>query len=106
MHRTPRLRPKSPGSKPPRSSRPSGGLPSHAEGQVMSEAPQEKHPAVGAHACTGGHGHTHDPAGAAANDDHRVKDPVCGMMVDPHTTPHRAEHEGHPYYFCSNGCHT
>jgi P-type Cu+ transporter len=34
-----------------------------------------------------------------------VKDPVCGMMVDPHTAKHRAEHKGHPYYFCSAGCH-
>ncbi|MEW6449096.1 MAG: heavy metal translocating P-type ATPase [Pseudomonadota bacterium] len=33
-----------------------------------------------------------------------VKDPVCGMDVDPHTAKHRASHAGHPYYFCSNGC--
>ncbi|MGA0586527.1 heavy metal translocating P-type ATPase [Dyella sp. KRB-257] len=31
-------------------------------------------------------------------------DPVCGMTVDPHTTKHRAEHEGHTYYFCSARC--
>ncbi len=31
-------------------------------------------------------------------------DPVCGMTVDPHKTPHRAEYAGHPYYFCSAGC--
>ena len=37
---------------------------------------------------------------------HRVKDPVCGMSVDPHATPHKAEHNGHPYYFCSAGCRT
>ena len=37
---------------------------------------------------------------------HGVKDPVCGMTVDPHTTPHRHEHAGHPYYFCSAGCRT
>jgi Cu+-exporting ATPase len=35
-----------------------------------------------------------------------VKDPVCGMTVDPHATPHRAEHNGQPYYFCSGGCRT
>ena len=35
---------------------------------------------------------------------HRVKDPVCGMMVDPHATHHKAEHAGRPYYFCSAGC--
>jgi Cu+-exporting ATPase len=26
------------------------------------------------------------------------------MTVDPHATAHRAEHQGHPYYFCSAGC--
>jgi len=50
----------------------------------------------GAHA---GH-HHHGPAADAV----KVKDPVCGMMVDPHTTPHRAQYEGKPYYFCSSGC--
>ena len=35
-----------------------------------------------------------------------VTDPVCGMSVDPHTAKHRAEHNGHPYYFCSAGCRT
>ena len=35
-----------------------------------------------------------------------VIDPVCGMTVDPHTTPHRHTHHGHPYYFCSAGCRT
>jgi Cu+-exporting ATPase len=33
-------------------------------------------------------------------------DPVCGMSVDPHTTPHRHTHQGHPYYFCSARCRT
>jgi Cu+-exporting ATPase len=28
------------------------------------------------------------------------------MEVDPNTALHRAEHEGHPYYFCSAGCRT
>ena len=35
-----------------------------------------------------------------------VIDLVCGMTVDPHTAKHRADHAGHPYYFCSQGCHT
>jgi len=34
------------------------------------------------------------------------RDPVCGMMVDPHTTTHSSQHERHPYYFCSAGCRT
>ena len=43
--------------------------------------------------------HHHDgPAGGG------VRDPVCGMTVDPHTAKHRAEHRGRPYYFCSTGC--
>ena len=33
-------------------------------------------------------------------------DPVCGMMVDPHTAKHRADHHGHTFYFCSAGCRT
>src|SRR5689334_14240441 len=32
-----------------------------------------------------------------------AKDPVCGMTVET-DTPHRAEHEGKTYYFCSAGC--
>jgi P-type Cu+ transporter len=34
----------------------------------------------------------------------RAIDPVCGMTVDPHATPHRAEHQGRSYYFCCAGC--
>ena len=35
-----------------------------------------------------------------------VKDPVCGMTVDPTTSKHRAEHGGTTYYFCCGGCRT
>ena len=35
-----------------------------------------------------------------------MKDPVCGMTVDPHTAKHRAEHAGRTYYFCAAGCRT
>ncbi|WP_374589791.1 heavy metal translocating P-type ATPase [Novosphingobium sp.] len=38
--------------------------------------------------------------------DHRVTDPVCGMSVDPRTSPHHAEHQGQDYHFCSAGCRT
>lgn len=34
------------------------------------------------------------------------RDPACGMIVDPHVTAHRAERDGHAYYFCSAGCRT
>jgi len=33
-----------------------------------------------------------------------VKDPVCGMDVDPATTAHHARHDGSDYHFCSDGC--
>ena len=33
-----------------------------------------------------------------------VKDPVCGMSVDPTASPHHAEHDGQSYHFCSAGC--
>ena len=33
-----------------------------------------------------------------------VLDPVCGMKVDPESTPHRAENAGTLYFFCSAGC--
>src|SRR5215218_9545654 len=60
-----------------------------------------------AHAAPGlGHPHGHGSGDAAAGTGHRVKDPVCGMSVDPHTAKHRAEHGGRPYYFCSAGCRT
>ena len=35
-----------------------------------------------------------------------VKDPVCGMSVDPATSKHRHEHDGATYHFCAAGCRT
>ncbi len=34
----------------------------------------------------------------------RVKDPVCGMMVDPQKAAGKVEHEGRTYHFCSTRC--
>ena len=48
-----------------------------------------------------------DPPGhskVAATTAHLVKDPVCGMDVDPSTAKHRADYAGHTYYFCSARC--
>lgn len=33
-----------------------------------------------------------------------VKDPVCGMDIDPKTAAGKSEFKGQTYYFCSNGC--
>ena len=35
-----------------------------------------------------------------------VKDPVCGMDVDPDTTEHHVHSQGKDYYFCSEHCAT
>lgn len=48
--------------------------------------------------------HAHDHPGATATNAGTVRDPVCGMMVDPATTPHHARHDGNDYAFCSDGC--
>lgn len=36
---------------------------------------------------------------------HAVKDPVCGMTVDPQTAKYHADHDGRSYHFCSARCH-
>ncbi|MGJ4890193.1 heavy metal translocating P-type ATPase [Bradyrhizobium sp. HKCCYLRH3099] len=54
-----------------------------------------------ADSCCGGHdhhSHQHDHA--------KVIDPVCGMSVDPATSKHRFDHQGHTFHFCSAGCRT
>ena len=35
-----------------------------------------------------------------------VKDPVCGMEIDPETAAGKSEHQGTTYYFCADGCKT
>lgn len=35
-----------------------------------------------------------------------VRDPVCGMTVDPTAGKPTAGHDGHLYHFCSQGCRT
>jgi len=42
----------------------------------------------------------HAPAAPAAAD----RDPVCGMVVDLAATPHRHDHGGRAFGFCSAGC--
>jgi Cu+-exporting ATPase len=42
------------------------------------------------------HHHDHRPA--------VIRDPVCGMTVDPNADKPQLDHEGHSYHFCSEGC--
>src|SRR5690242_19016982 len=51
--------------------------------------------------CGGGHDHTHHDHAPA-----KVLDPVCGMTVDPATSKHRFDFDGHTFHFCSAGCKT
>nr|WP_255721630.1 heavy metal translocating P-type ATPase [Lichenibacterium sp. 6Y81] len=57
------------------------------------------------------HEHHHDHGagcgcGSAPAAPTAAKDPVCGMTVDPLTTPHHAEHAGATYHSCCAGCRT
>src|SRR6476646_4566625 len=60
-------------------------------------------------ACCGGHGHAgHDHA---SHDHHAhvaatVRDPVCGMTVNPATSKHRFNYRDETFHFCSAGCRT
>jgi P-type Cu+ transporter len=99
---------------------PAAGAPSCCGSKSQATATdQAALPAAHGHSCCGGHAKTasaahdhshhehnhqhHDSAAAAAN---QVKDPVCGMNVDPHTAKHHTEHNSHTFYFCSDGCRT
>jgi YHS domain-containing protein len=33
-----------------------------------------------------------------------VKDPVCGMEVDPKKATEKSDYQGKSYFFCSAGC--
>ena len=51
--------------------------------------------------------HTSTPSGCCAHkpsDAATATDPVCGMQVDPATTPHHADHADVRYHFCSARC--
>ncbi len=43
------------------------------------------------------HGHSADTV-------QKVRDPVCGMMVDPLKSPHLHEHKGQKFHFCADRC--
>ena len=63
--------------------------------------------ADGSHGSHAGHDRHPDALdGDASELRERQRDPVCGMLVDPRTTPYRQQHAGRPYFFCSAGCQT
>ena len=50
------------------------------------------------------HSHAHHHAASALSLGTVVKDPVCGMSVNPATARWHLEHAQRTYYFCSEGC--
>ncbi len=48
------------------------------------------------------HHHHHADAGVSAGN--KVRDPVCGMMVDPAKAAAKFDYQGKTYYFCNPGC--
>ena len=56
---------------------------------------------VTARCCGSGHDHDHHADAKAG-----VRDPVCGMIIDPATSLHRFDYHGETYHFCSADCRT
>jgi Cu+-exporting ATPase len=57
--------------------------------------------------CSGGRNHSGHDHGDHHADGHKiVRDPVCGMSVDPATSRHRFDYRGETHHFCSAGCRT
>ena len=50
------------------------------------------------------HNHLDGSSDASVVDVTDVRDPVCGMKVDPASAKHKVTYEGATYYFCSEGC--
>jgi Cu+-exporting ATPase len=48
----------------------------------------------------------HAKMAGAPSADAVIRDPVCGMTVDPNANKPTADVDGHTYYFCSEGCRT
>ncbi|WP_454883365.1 heavy metal translocating P-type ATPase [Sphingomonas oryzagri] len=49
-------------------------------------------------------GHVHRCCSDMLDNNAEVRDPVCGMRVDPARSSHHVEHGGRTWYFCSAGC--
>src|SRR4030088_1971596 len=61
----------------------------------------------GSGSCGGGHDHaSHGHHHHRAHGDVSVRDPVCGMAVNPATSKHRFDYRGETFHFCSAGCRT
>ena len=83
------------------------GAPANDSGCGCSSKATVAPPSKAAKASCCGGAHDHSAHGDHhAHADTTVRDPVCGMTVDPATAKHRFDYEGETYYFCSAGCRT
>ncbi|WP_315918360.1 heavy metal translocating P-type ATPase [Mesorhizobium sp. SP-1A] len=64
----------------------------------MDHANHNHHKSHAGGSCCSGHG------GQATPSETIVRDPVCGMIVDPAAGKPAAEHGGHLFHFCSEHC--
>ena len=53
-----------------------------------------------------GHDHDQERVDEMQTSEHRVKDPVCGMMIDPAIAAATSSLQGTTFYFCAVGCKT
>lgn len=51
------------------------------------------------------HGHGHHHHHDTQTQDAVIRDPVCGMTVDPNAGKPSLDYQGRSFHFCSNGCH-
>ncbi|HEY8336083.1 MAG TPA: heavy metal translocating P-type ATPase [Tardiphaga sp.] len=83
------------------------GCSSGTTAALSTTAPAPAVAATKAGCCGGGHDHSGDDHGAHHSDGRTtVRDPVCGMTVDPAASKHRFDYRGETYHFCSAGCRT
>lgn len=87
---------------------------------MNKHAHYDHHSAADGHSCCSTDGHGAHDHGASAHDrrgaccsgesataeagDAVIRDPVCGMTVDPDAGKPTAEHQGRTFHFCSAGC--
>jgi len=84
----------------------------HAHGHGHAHGHDHGHDHSHAHgdgACCGGHEKAAGDSccsAPVAETSAVVRDPVCGMTVDPASAKPTAEHDGRTFHFCSQGCRT
>jgi Cu+-exporting ATPase len=69
-----------------------------ASAEKAASGSTARHPGRGHH--HRGHAHDEPHADGTAS----VRDPVCGMTVDPATSRYRFDYSGNTFHFCSAGC--